>query len=96
MTLAPPPPQPVVNVGDFHYTMDAQVGPHGGDTVVNITANHSIDGVVPRITKCRIHMGEHDVYAAHSFNGDVCFDHSRPDFEFRNAMQLKLTISKLS
>ena len=48
MTLAPPPPQPVIGVGEFQYTMDAQVGPHGGDTIVSINANHNIDGIVPR------------------------------------------------
>jgi len=48
MTLAPPPPQPVIGTGNFIYTMDIQVGPHGGDTIVNINANHNIDGIVPR------------------------------------------------
>ena len=28
-------------------------------------------------------MDEHEIYAAHSFNGDVCFDESRIDFQFR-------------
>ena len=81
MTAPPIPPQPVLGVGALQYTMNAQVGHHGGDTIVNISANHDIDGVVPTITKCRIHMGEHEVYAAHDFNGDVCFDNARPGFE---------------
>jgi len=76
MTLAPPPPQPVFGVGEFIYSMDIQVGPHGGETIVNINANHNIEGIVPRITKCRIHMDEQEIYAAHSFSGDVCFDNS--------------------
>ena len=48
MAMAPPPPQPVIGTGNFVYTMDIQVGPHGGDTIVNINANHNIDGIVPR------------------------------------------------
>ena len=31
-------------------------------------------------------MGEHEVYAAHSFNGDVCFDNSRHDSDDFNSL----------
>ena len=48
MTLAPPAPQSVIGVGEFIYSMDIQVGPHGGNTIVNINANHTIEGIVPR------------------------------------------------
>ena len=33
-----------------------------------------------RITNCRINSGEHELYAIHSFDDDVCFDNSRTGF----------------
>ena len=48
MTLAPPPPQPIIGVGVFNYEMNIQVGSHGGDTIVSVNANHNIAGISPR------------------------------------------------
>ena len=49
MTMPTPQPQPVIGNywGAFSYFMDAQVGDHGGNTIVNITANHNFDGITP-------------------------------------------------
>ena len=48
MTVAPPPEQPLVAVGQLSYTMDVQVGSHGGDTLFNINAQHSFDDITPK------------------------------------------------
>ena len=47
MTVLPPQPQPVIGQGQLIYTMNAQVGEHGANTVVNIIANHNFDGITP-------------------------------------------------
>ena len=49
MTLAPPPPQPIIGVRVFNYEMNIQVGSHGGDTIVSVNANHNIAGIVSRL-----------------------------------------------
>ena len=49
MTLSAPQTQgTIVGVGQLSYTMDVQVGPHGGDTIVNINANHSFEDITPK------------------------------------------------
>ena len=48
MSVGVPQPQPVIGEGNFSYTMDAQVGPHGGNTIVNISANHNFAGITPK------------------------------------------------
>ena len=48
MSVGVPQPQPVISEGNFSYTMDAQVGPHGGNTIVNISANHNFAGITPK------------------------------------------------
>ena len=34
-----------------------------------------------RIISCRVHTDNQEVHVAHSFNGDVCFDYTRSEFE---------------
>ena len=52
MTLTSSAPQSIIGgVGEFSYTMDAQGGPIGGNTIVSINANHNFDGIVPRYAK---------------------------------------------
>ena len=48
MTVTSSAPQSTIGVGEFSYTMDAQGGPIGGNTIVSINANHNFDGIVPR------------------------------------------------
>ena len=48
MTVSAPPEQPLVAVGQLSYTMDVQVGSHGGDTFFNINAQHSFDDITPK------------------------------------------------
>ena len=47
MTIPTAQPQPVIGQGSFTYSMDVQVGDQGGNTIVNITANHNFDGITP-------------------------------------------------
>ena len=47
LSVGVPQPQPVQGEGNFSYTMDAQVGRHGGNTILNINANHNFDGITP-------------------------------------------------
>ena len=49
MTLSAPQPQDtIVGTGQLSYTMNVQVGPQGGDTIVNINANHSFEDITPK------------------------------------------------
>ena len=47
ITQPTPQPQPIIAQGSLSYTMDAQVGDHGGNTIVNIIANHNFNGITP-------------------------------------------------
>ena len=48
MVVGAPQPQPIIGEGSFNYTMNAEVGPHGGNTVVHISANHNFDSIAPK------------------------------------------------
>ena len=48
MNIGPIPTDPVVGEGDFHYTMNVQVGNLGGTTNIDFIANHNFDGIAPK------------------------------------------------
>lgn len=48
MEVGAPQRQPVIGEGSLNYTMSAEVGPLGGNTVVHISANHNFDSIRPK------------------------------------------------
>merc|ERR1712136_190185 len=53
----------------------------GGTTDVTISPSHSISGISPRLTSCKVTTGDYELFAVHSFLNDVCFDSSRLNFQ---------------
>ena len=41
-------PQPIIGTGELGYDMEVQLGGLGGNTRVNITANHNFDSITPK------------------------------------------------
>ena len=48
-----------------------------------------------RIMNCRIHTDNQEIFPAHSYSGDVCFDTSRSKFKYRLTQHILLFIFQI-